>query len=116
MTARQDQQLGYALDSRWYGIGEFTDYMRKALGTLTLEQVNRAIRTHLNSKNFSVVVVTGDAEALKRALVSDAPSPVKYDGEKPAALLAEDQQIGALKLNISPDRVRITGVDRVFAE
>ncbi len=30
MTARQDQQLGYALDSRWYGIGEFTDYMREA--------------------------------------------------------------------------------------
>ena len=29
MTARQDQQLGYALDSQWYGIGEFTDYMRK---------------------------------------------------------------------------------------
>ena len=24
MTARQDQQLGYALDSQWYGIGEFT--------------------------------------------------------------------------------------------
>ena len=28
MTARQDQQLGYALDSQWYGIGEFTAYMR----------------------------------------------------------------------------------------
>ena len=29
MTARQDQQLGYALDSNWYGIGEFTEYMRE---------------------------------------------------------------------------------------
>ena len=24
LTATQDQQLGYALDSEWYGIGEFT--------------------------------------------------------------------------------------------
>ena len=30
MTATQDQQLGYALDSWWYGIGEFTTYMRDA--------------------------------------------------------------------------------------
>ena len=31
MTARQDQQLGYALDSRWYGIGEFSDFMRSEI-------------------------------------------------------------------------------------
>jgi hypothetical protein len=35
MTATQDQQLGYALDSRWYGIGEFTAYMRGRLAKLT---------------------------------------------------------------------------------
>ena len=31
MTATQDQQLGYALDSEWYGIPEFTAYMRDKL-------------------------------------------------------------------------------------
>ena len=31
MTATQDQQLGYALDSKWYGIPEFTAYMRERL-------------------------------------------------------------------------------------
>ena len=35
MTARQDQQLGYALDSQWYGTGEFTDTLRKQLQALT---------------------------------------------------------------------------------
>ena len=30
MTATQNQQLGYALDSRWYGIGEFTDMLTSA--------------------------------------------------------------------------------------
>ncbi|PYQ32340.1 MAG: insulinase family protein, partial [Acidobacteria bacterium] len=57
MTATQNQQLGYALDSRWYGIGEFTGYMRDRLANLTLDDVNRAIRAHLSAKNLSVVIV-----------------------------------------------------------
>jgi len=65
MTATQNQQLGYALDSRWYGIGEFTGYMRDQLGKVTLADVNRAIRTHLSAKDLSVVIVTKDANGLR---------------------------------------------------
>jgi zinc protease len=115
MTARQDQQLGYALDSSWYGIPEFTSYMREQLGKLTLDQVNAAIRRHLNARNVSVVFITQDAEGLKRALVSDAPSPIKYDGEKPQALLDEDKVIGAMKLNVAADKVVVTPIEDVFA-
>src|SRR5439155_289652 len=57
MTAQQDQQLGYALDSGWYGIGEYTGFMRKALQSLTAEQVNAAVKKHLNTRNLSVVFV-----------------------------------------------------------
>ena len=116
MTARQDQQLGYALDSRWYGIGEFTEHMRNALRALTAEQVNAAIKRHLTSQNLSVVIIAKDAAGLKSALVSDAPSPIRYDGEKPKALLAEDQVIGGLKLHIPAASVRITPIDQVFSE
>jgi zinc protease len=116
MTARQDQQLGYALDSKWYGIGEFTQHMRDALSRLTLEQVNAAIRKHLTAENLSIVIITKDAGGLKTALVSDAFSAIAYDGERPADLLAEDKVIGALKLNIPADRVVITPIERVFAE
>jgi zinc protease len=115
MTARQDQQLGYALDSQWYGIGEFTAHVRNALAGLTVEQVNAAIRKHLTARDLSVVIVTKDAAALKQALVADAFSPIKYDGEKPAALLAEDKVIGALKLQIASDQVRTTPIGEVFA-
>jgi zinc protease len=115
MTARQDQQLGYALDSKWYGIPEFTQYMRHALQKLTVDQVNAALKKHLTAKDLTIVYVTKDAQGLKQALVSDAPSPIKYDGEKPKELLDEDQVIGALKLNIAPDRVKITPITDVFA-
>lgn len=114
MTAQQDQQLGYGLDSEWYGIGEFTSYMRNALKELTVQDVNAAIKKHLTARDLSVVVITRDAEGLKRALVSDAPSPITYDGDKPQSLLDEDKVIGARKLNIGADRVKVTPIEDVF--
>jgi len=116
MTATQDQQLGYSLDSQWYGTPEFTTMMRTALSKLTAAQVNAAIRKHLSSRNLSVVIITKDAAGLKQALVSDAFSPIKYDANKPQALLDEDQQIGAMKLDIKPESVRITPAAEVFAK
>lgn len=115
MTARQDHQLGYALDSKWYGIGEFTHYMREALPKLTLEQVNAVIRKHLNAQDLSIVYITKDAAGLKQALVSDAASTIRYDGERPPAVLDEDKVIGAKKLNIAAEQVTITPIEAVFA-
>ncbi|HVF41142.1 MAG TPA: pitrilysin family protein [Gemmatimonadaceae bacterium] len=116
MTATQDQQVGYALDSRWYGMPDFTTHMRAALQKLTRDDVNRAIKQHLSAKDLSVVMITKDAKQLRDALLADAPSPIKYDGEKPQSLLDEDKVIGARKLNLTPDRVRITPVEEVFAK
>jgi zinc protease len=115
MTQTQDQQLGYALDSKWYGIPEFTGYMRGALGRLTLADVNTAIRKYVSATDLDVVMITRDAEGLRDALVSDAFSPITYDGEKPAALLAEDKVIGARKLGIAAANVKITDVTAVFS-
>jgi zinc protease len=41
---------------------------------------------------------------------------MKYDGEKPQSLVDEDLVIGALKLGIAPDKVRITPISEVFAK
>jgi len=116
MTARQDQQLGYALDSQWYGIGEFTGTVRQALQSLTVQQVNAAITRHLSARDFSAVIITKDAAGLRQALVTDAFSPIRYDGEKPKALLDEDQVIGNLKLGLDQARVKITPIAEVFAK
>jgi zinc protease len=114
LTANQNQQLGYALDSRWYGIGEFVPTMREKLRSLTREDVNRAIKKHVSARDLSVVIVTKDAQGLKDALVTDGPSTITYDGEKTKDLLDEDKVIGAEKLGIPADAVRITPVEDVF--
>jgi zinc protease len=114
-TATQEQRLGYALDSQWYGIPEYTKYMRDALSKLTLDEVNRAIGRHLSAKDLSVVIVTRDAEALRDALLADGVSSIRYDGSKGADLLAEDQVVGAMHLALRPDAVKVTPVEEVFA-
>jgi zinc protease len=116
MTASQSDQLGYALDSRWYGIGEFTEYMRAGLARLTLEDVNAAIRKHLQAENLAVVCVTKDAQGLRDQLVSDAPSAIAYDSTKSDELLAEDRVIGARKLGLTAEAVVVVPVERVFAD
>jgi zinc protease len=116
MTATQDQQLGYALDSKWYGIPEYTTYMRSALQKLTRADVNAAIKKHLSARDLSAVIITKDAAGLRDALVADAFSPIKYDADKPAELLAEDKVIGARKLGVAADKVKVTPVEEVFAK
>jgi len=115
LTGTQPLQLGYALDSRFYGIGDFAATMRERLAKLTLNEVNGAIRKHLSGENLHVVCITKDAAALKQALVSDAPSSIEYSSKKPAELLSEDAAIGKLKLGIPAEKVRITPVEQVFA-
>lgn len=116
MTATQDQQIGYALDSAWYGTPEYTSYMRDRLSKLTLDDVNKAIRKHFSAQNLRIVMITQDAQGLKKRLASDAVSTVKYDGEKPQELLDEDKLIGSMKLNIPESAISITKVDDVFKD
>jgi zinc protease len=116
MTATQDQRLGYALDSWWYGTPEYTSYVRSLYSKLTRDDVNRALKTYLTPSNLNVVIVTKDAQGLRDALVGDAVSSIAYESPKPDDILAEDKVIGAMKLNIKPENVKIVPVDEVFAK
>jgi zinc protease len=115
-TATQDQQIGSALDSAFYGTPEYTSYLRDRLSKLTLEGVNQAIQKHFSAQNLRIVMITEDAQGLKKRLVADTVSMVTYDGEKPKELLDEDKLIGSMKLNIPESAITITKVDDVFKD
>jgi zinc protease len=114
LTKTQDAQLGYAIDSKYYGIPSFTDYVRDQLSKLTLEDVNRAIRKHLQADNAKIVVVTKDAEAFKQAAVEGKPSPISYTSAPPKEILEEDKAIESYKLTFNPSKVEVVPVDQVF--
>ena len=116
LTKTQDRQLGYALDSRYYGMGEFTKTLTEKLKNLKLKDVNRAIKKHLQDKNIKFVFITKAAEALRRRLLDNTRSPMTYQSDKPAELLAEDKIIQDYKLDFKPDRVTIRNIDEVFVD
>jgi zinc protease len=109
-------RLGYAMDDRFYGIdgeGHLVRF-RKMMDELTLDDVNGAIKRHLQYRNLKIAIVTGDAEALRDALVRGAPTPIAYDTPKPATVLAEDREIAAFPLEIAAERVTIVPVESAF--
>jgi zinc protease len=114
LTSTQDAQLGYALDSRYYKTPEFTSFMRDALAKLTLADVNRAIQTYLKSNSMQIAIVTKDANGLRDAILSNRPSPITYNASKPKSIMDEDKVIQVYKINVSPERVVIVPVEKVF--
>ena len=112
MTSSQSRQLRYAMDSEYYDIDTFGDYIKDGLSDLTLKDVNKAIGKHLQTENIHFVFISKDAEELRDRLESETPSPLAYNTEKPEELLSEDQVIQDLKLNL--DRVDVVPLDEVF--
>jgi len=114
LTQTQGEQLGYALDSRYYRIKDFNPYMREQLSKLTLEDVNRALREHLKTDRMRVVMITKDAQALRNKLIAGEPSPITYNSPKPKEITDEDKVIEAYKIAVNPDAVTVVPVAQIF--
>ena len=113
-TDGQSRQLGYALDSQYYGIGNFSDYVREKLGKLSLDDVNRVIRENLSTENVQYVFVTRDAGDLGKRLVENLPSPMSYDAEMTPELLEEDAVISVRPIDFDAEDVSIVPAEGVF--
>jgi len=114
LPATQDDQLGYALDSRYYGIKDFPAYMREQLAKLTLADVNRVIKQYLRSDAMRIAIVTKDAAGLRDAIVNNKPSPITYNAPKPKEITDEDKAIENYKIAVKPAEVVIVPADKVF--
>jgi zinc protease len=110
----QDDALGYAMDSRYYGIPEYDKYLKDELAKLTLEEVNAAIKRHLKPESLRVVIVTKDAEGLREALVSGKPSPITYNSPKSEEILEEDKIIEKFPIPVKLEQIAIVPVEEVF--
>ena len=110
------RRLGYAMDSEFYGTENFIDKIEKELETLTREEVNSAVRRHLQYNNIAVAIVTQDAEGFKNKLISNTPSPITYNSAVDDAILKEDEEIISYHLAVNPDLIRVVPVEEMFKE
>ncbi len=111
LTRTKSAELGYAIDSRYYGIPEYNGYLKAALAKLTRDQVNQAVRRHLRPDRLEIVAVSANAEELKKKIESGAPSPMTYNSPKPQAIQDEDKTVEKWPLKA---RITIVPVEKVF--
>lgn len=114
LTQTKDAELGYALDSRYYGIDNFNTYIKDNLAKMTLNDVNCAINQHLKTESMRIVLITRDATGLRDAIVKKQPGKITYASEKSKDILDEDKIISTYPIKVNMANISITPVDQVF--
>jgi len=105
-------RLGFLMDSEYYGMPYYIDEIDRRLAAMSVEEVNRAVKKHIQTARYDAVFVTDDAEAMKEALQADEPSPITYESEKTEDILEADKTIQ--KLPVRPTAIEIVPVERMF--
>ncbi|HEY4089158.1 MAG TPA: hypothetical protein VGM43_24685, partial [Bryobacteraceae bacterium] len=114
LTKTKSAELGYAIDSKYYGMPEYNEYLKSALAKMTVADVNRAVKKYLRSDNLQIVGVAKDAAAVKAAITSAAATPIHYNSPKPQDILDEDKKVDVWPLGLKAEDVTIVPVDSVF--
>ncbi|MEM8959950.1 MAG: pitrilysin family protein [Acidobacteriota bacterium] len=109
-------RLGYRVDDRFYGIDGDGHLARfgERLAAITREDVNAAIKKHLQSDDIKIAILTGAAEQLRDTIASGAATPITYPNPKDQAILDEDKIIEAYPLNIPAENITIVPVTEMF--
>jgi zinc protease len=111
-------QLGYLMDSKFYGREDYIKEMDKLLSEVTREDVNNAVKKYLQVDNIYITIVTDNSEAepLANALKNNDPSPMSYSNlvkeNLPKEILDEDDEVANYKLNVNS--VRIINSEEMF--
>jgi zinc protease len=101
-----EKQLGFLMDSRFYGRTDYIKEMDALLAKLTLDDVNKAIKKYWQTNNMFVTIVTDDSEAptIEKALEEGAVTPMSYSNlvkeGLPKEVLKEDNEIAKFPLNV----------------
>jgi len=104
-------QLGYLMDSRFYGRKDYISEMDILLAKLTQDDVNKAVKKYWQVKNMCITVVTdaSEAEPLAKNLKENLYSPMSYSdivkGGLPKNVLEEDEIGANYKLNINEVKI-----------
>ena len=106
-----EKQLGFLMDSKFYGRTDYISELSTLLEKVTLVDVNKAIKKYWQVDNMYVTIVTdkSEAEPLAKSLQENAPSPMSYSNivksGLPKEVLEEDDIVANYKLNIKSVKI-----------
>ena len=114
LVKTKQAELGYAIDSLYYGIPDYNTYVKTMLAKLTVKDVNEAIRRHLRTSDLRIVAVAQDTDLLKKKLAGNAVSEMSYNSPKPPDVVEEDKIVERLRLDLTPESIRIAPALTLF--
>ena len=108
------RRLGYAIDARIYG-KDIIEELAARLPVMTKDDVDQALRRHIDVAKIYVAVVSDAGEAFAQTLLSGEPSPIVYDtAGTPGDILAEDLLIERYALPAGATMTQVVPVDEMF--
>jgi len=111
-------QLGFLMDSRFYGRKDYIREIDSLLKKLSVKDVNKAMKKYWQTDNMDIVIVTDkeEAEALAKSFKDDAPSPMSYPADLKSALSKDIFEEDALveKYTMPVAAVTIVNSDDTF--
>ncbi|MBL8740753.1 MAG: hypothetical protein JNK04_06660 [Myxococcales bacterium] len=113
-TLTDQRRLGWAIDELITGTPGHLDRVREAIASARADEVQAMLKKHLDPKALNFVFVTKNAEGLRDALTSQAPSPIVYATPKPPEVLEQDKAVERQPLPMTKDRVRIIDASTVM--
>ena len=105
-------RLAFLMDSSYYDMPYYIDEIDSRLATMTVDEVNAAIRKYLQTENFHGVLVTNNAADVQAYLEADEPSPMQYNTDPEPAVIEDDKTIEAVK--VAPAGFRTVPIDEMF--
>jgi zinc protease len=110
-TQTPSDQLGYLMDSKFYGRKDFLAEIDPLLAKLKVEDVNKAIKKYWQVNNMCITIITdeSEADALASSLLNNTESPMSYSNlvknGQPKEILQEDEVVAKYKLNVKSVKV-----------
>lgn len=106
-----EKQLGFLMDSKFYGRKDYLKELDLLLAKVTLEDVNAAMKKYWQIENMFITIVTDKTEAdeLSKSLKANTVSPMSYSNTlkagMPKEILAEDDEVAKFKLNVKDVKI-----------
>jgi zinc protease len=100
------RRLGLAMEDAHFNDPDGLASFRRALDTMTLEQINGALTRRLTGTNLKAVLVCDHADSLRSLLDAGTPTPIVYSGgDAPSSVKEIDAVIAGLPLGVGSVRV-----------
>jgi zinc protease len=109
------RRLAYELEAFTHGVPNILEDLPQRLESQTLEQVNTAIRTHVQPEHLMIAAVSGEGATLVEQLTGNQPTPIEYANVDPEPSQSErDAVIAEKDLSLDAQATEVLETTGIF--